>query len=234
MKLNSENRNVFVKNIFDQVFDKYDLMNDIMSLGIHRIWKKQFINWLSPSNNKKLLDMACGSGDIVKLFVNYTKNNCEVDAMDINAKMISLGKKRLKNYKNINWNIGNAEKLKFKDNTFDYYTISFGIRNISNINKALSEAFRVLRPGGRFMCLEFSKIQNNHLDRIYQLYSKNIPKIGKFIVGDSKPYKYLVKSIEEFYNQDQFLELIKENNFYKSEYRNLSGGIVAIHSAWKV
>jgi len=234
MKLNSENRNVFVKNVFDQVFDKYDLMNDIMSLGIHRIWKKQFINWLSPSNNKKLLDMACGSGDIVKLFVNYTKNNCEVDAMDINAKMISLGKKRLKNYKNINWNIGNAEKLKFKDNTFDYYTISFGIRNISNINKALSEAFRVLRPGGRFMCLEFSKIQNNHLDRIYQLYSKNIPKIGKFIVGDSKPYKYLVKSIEEFYNQDQFLELIKENNFYKSEYRNLSGGIVAIHSAWKV
>ena len=234
MKLNSKNKNVFVKNVFDQVFDKYDLMNDIMSLGIHRIWKKQFINWLSPSNNKKLLDMACGSGDIVKLFMNYTKNNCEVDAMDVNAKMISLGKKRLKNYKNINWNIGNAEKLKFKDNTFDYYTISFGIRNILNINKALSEAFRVLRPGGRFMCLEFSKIQNNHLDRIYQLYSKNIPKIGKFIVGDSKPYKYLVKSIEEFYNQDQFLELIKKNNFYKSEYRNLSGGIVAIHSAWKV
>ena len=234
MKLNSENRNVFVKNVFDQVFDKYDLMNDIMSLGIHRIWKKQFINWLSPSNNKKLLDMACGSGDIVKLFVNYTKNNCEVDAMDINAKMISLGKKRLKNYKNINWNIGNAEKLKFKDNTFDYYTISFGIRNISNINKALSEAFRVLKPGGRFMCLEFSKIQNNHLDKIYQLYSKNIPKIGKFIVGSSKPYKYLVNSIEEFYNQDELLELIRKNNFYKVKYRNLCGGIVAIHSAWKV
>ena len=234
MKLNSENRNVFVKNVFDQVFDKYDLMNDIMSLGIHRIWKKQFINWLSPSNNKKLLDMACGSGDIVKLFVNYTKNNCEVDAMDINAKMISLGKKRLKNYKNINWNIGNAEKLKFKDNTFDYYTISFGIRNVSNINKALSEAFRVLRPGGRFMCLEFSKIQNNHLDRIYQLYSKNIPKIGKFIVGNSKPYNYLINSIEDFYNQDELLELIKKSKFYKSEYRNLSGGVVAIHSAWKV
>ena len=234
MKLNSENKNIFVKDIFDQVFDKYDLMNDIMSLGIHRIWKKQFINWLSPSNNKKLLDMACGSGDIVKLFVNYTKNNCEVDAMDINAKMISLGKKKLKNYKNINWNIGNAEKLKFKDNTFDYYTISFGIRNVSNINKALSEAFRVLRPGGRFMCLEFSKIQNSHLDKIYQLYSKNIPKIGKFIVGDSKPYNYLISSIEDFYNQDELLELIKKNKFYKSEYRNLSGGVVAIHSAWKV
>jgi len=148
--------------------------------------------------------------------------------------MISIGKKRLKNYKNINWNIGNAEKLKFKDNTFDYYTISFGIRNVSNINKALSEAFRVLRPGGRFMCLEFSKIQNSHLDKIYQLYSKNIPKIGKFIVGDSKPYNYLISSIEDFYNQDELLELIKKNKFYKSEYRNLSGGVVAIHSAWKV
>jgi demethylmenaquinone methyltransferase/2-methoxy-6-polyprenyl-1,4-benzoquinol methylase len=148
--------------------------------------------------------------------------------------MISVGKKRLKNYKNINWNIGNGEKLKFKDNTFDYYTISFGIRNVSNINKALSEAFRVLRPGGRFMCLEFSKIQNSYLDKIYQLYSKNIPKIGKFIVGDNKPYNYLISSIEDFYNQDELLELIKKNKFYKSEYRNLSGGVVAIHSAWKV
>ena len=174
MKLNNQNKSVFVQNVFNQVFNKYDLMNDIMSLGVHRFWKKQFINWLAPLNNKKLLDMACGSGDIVKLFINYTKNNCQIDAIDANTKMISIGKKRLKNYKNINWNIGNAEKLKFKDNTFDYYTISFGIRNVSNINKALSEAFRVLKPGGRFMCLEFSKIQNSHLDKIYQLYSKNI------------------------------------------------------------
>ena len=234
MKLNNQNKSVFVQNVFNQVFNKYDLMNDIMSLGVHRFWKKQFINWLAPLNNKKLLDMACGSGDIVKLFIKYTKNNCQIDAIDANTKMISIGKKRLKNYKNINWNIGNAEKLKFKDNTFDYYTISFGIRNVSNINKALSEAFRVLKPGGRFMCLEFSKVQNNHLDKIYQLYSKNIPKIGNLIVGNSKPYNYLINSIEDFYNQDELLELIKKNKFYKSEYRNLSGGVVAIHSAWKV
>ena len=234
MKLNNQNKSVFVQNVFNKVFDKYDLMNDIISLGGHRFWKKQFINWLAPSINKKLLDVACGSGDIVKLFIKHTKNNCQIDAVDTNAKMISIGKKRLKYYKNINWNTGNAEKLKFKDNTFDYYTISFGIRNVSDINKALREAFRVLKPGGRFMCLEFSKIQNNHLDKIYQLYSKKIPKIGKFIVGSSEPYKYLVKSIENFYNQEELLGLIKKNNFYKSEYRNLSGGVVAIHSAWKV
>ena len=154
------------------------------------------------------------------------------DLIHISEKRDIILSKEL--YKNINWNIGNAEKLKFKDNTFDYYTISFGIRNVSNINKALSEAFRVLKPGGRFMCLEFSKIQNSHLDKIYQLYSKNIPKIGKFIVGNSKPYNYLINSIEDFYNQDELLELIKKNKFYKSEYRNLSGGVVAIHSAWKV
>jgi len=142
--------------------------------------------------------------------------------------------KNVSDYEDSTYLLNHPEKLKFKDNTFDYYTISFGIRNVSNINKALSEAFRVLRPGGRFMCLEFSKIQNSHLDKIYQLYSKNIPKIGKFIVGDSKPYNYLISSIEDFYNQDELLELIKKNKFYKSEYRNLSGGVVAIHSAWKV
>jgi len=234
MKLNNQKKSVFVQNVFDQVFDKYDFMNDVMSLGIHRLWKKHFIDWLAPLNNKKLLDMACGSGDIVKLFINYTKNNCQIDAIDANTKMISIGKKKLKNYNNIKWNIGNAEKLKFKNNTFDYYTISFGIRNVLNVDRALSEAFRVLKPGGRFMCLEFSKIQNNYLDKIYQLYSKNIPKIGKFIVGNSKPYKYLVNSIENFYNQDELIDLIKKNNFYKPEYRNLSGGVVAIHSAWKV
>ena len=234
MKLNNKNKSVFVQNVFNQVFNKYDLMNDIMSLGVHRFWKKQFINWLAPLNNKKLLDMACGSGDIVKLFINYTKNNCQIDAVDPNTKMISIGKKRLKNYKNINWNIGNAEKLKFKDNTFDYYTISFGIRNVSNLNKALKEAYRVLKPGGRFLCLEFSKVKNEILNKFYKTYSKSIPQIGKFIVGKSEPYEYLINSIEEFHSQEELFKQIKKQNFINVSYRNLSGGIVAIHSAWKV
>ena len=233
MKLNKQNKGHYVQNVFDQVFNKYDLMNDIMSLGTHRIWKKEFINWMAPSNNKKLLDMACGSGDITKLFIDSTKNS-KVEAMDANSKMISIGKKKLYKYKNIRWSVGRAEKLKFKSNIFDFYTISFGLRNVADIDKALKEAFRVLKPGGRFMCLEFSKIQNSYLNKIYQTYSKKIPKIGKLIVGDSKPYKYLIDSIENFYNQEELINLLKINNFYKTEYRNLNGGVVAIHSGWKI
>ena len=234
MKLNDQNKNIFVQKVFDRVFDKYDLMNDIISLGGHRIWKKQLINWLAPSSNKKLLDVACGSGDIIKIFNEYTKNSCKIYAVDQNSKMISIGKKKLKACNNIKWSVGRAEKLKFKDNFFDFYTISFGIRNVSNINLALKEAYRVLKPGGRFMCLEFSKIQNEYLDKIYQIYSKNIPKIGKYIVGSSEPYEYLVNSIKNFYNQEELITLMKKNNFYKSGYRNLSNGIVALHSGWKI
>lgn len=234
MKLNDQNKNIFVQKVFDRVFDKYDLMNDIMSLGSHRIWKKQLINWIAPTSNKKLLDVACGSGDIIKIFNECTKNSCKIYAVDQNSKMISIGKKKLKACNNIKWSVGRAEKLKFKDNFFDFYTISFGIRNVSNINLALKEAYRVLKPGGRFMCLEFSKIQNEYLDKIYQIYSKNIPKIGKYIVGTSKPYEYLVNSIENFYNQEELVALMEKNNFYKPKYRNLSGGIVALHSGWKI
>ncbi len=234
MKLDMRNKKVFVQEVFDQVFDKYDLMNDIMSLGIHRLWKKQLMNWLSPTNNKKLLDMACGTGDLVKLFINHTNNDSQIYAVDQNSQMINIGKKKLRKYKNIRWSVCGAEKLNFKDNFFDYYTISFGIRNVSNINNTLKEAYRVLKPGGRFMCLEFSKIENNHLNKLYKLYSKNIPKIGKIIVGNSAPYKYLLNSIDNFYNQDEFIDLMKKNNFYKTEYRNLSGGIAAIFSGWRI
>ena len=234
MKLNNQNKSLFVQNVFDQVSNKYDLMNDIMSMGAHRIWKNSFIKWLAPSKNRKLLDVACGSGDIVERFIKYTKNKCQIYAIDPNKGMISVGKNKLIEYKNINWKIGKAENLKFKDNIFDYYTISFGIRNVSNINLALKEAYRVLKPGGRFMCLEFSKIQNENLNKIYKLYSKKIPKIGKLIIGKSEPYEYLVNSIENFYHQDELIDLMKQNNFYKTQYRNLSGGIVAIHSGWKI
>ena len=223
-----------MQKVFDQVSNKYDLMNDIMTFGTHRLWKKQLMNWLSPAKNKKLLDMACGTGDLVRLFINLTNNNSQIYAIDQNSQMINIGKKKLGKYKNVRWSVGRAEKLNFKDNFFDYYTISFGIRNVSNINKALKEAYRVLKPGGRFMCLEFSKIENDHLNKLYKLYSKNIPKIGKVVVGDSAPYEYLLNSIDSFFNQDEFTDLMKKNNFYKTEYRNLSGGVVAIFSGWKI
>ena len=134
----------------------------------------------------------------------------------------------------MNWFCNNAEKLPFKDNSFDYYTISFGIRNVDNINNALKEAYRVLKPGGRFLCLEFSKVKNETLNKFYKNYSKSIPKIGKFIVGKSEPYKYLINSIENFYTQEEFFKKIKTHNFENVSYKNLSGGIVAIHSAWKI
>ena len=234
MKTNFIKNTKLVKNVFDTVSDKYDLMNDILSLGSHRLWKRQMISWLSPSKNKILLDVATGTSDIAKLFLQYTKNNGMVYAIDPNSKMIKIAKKKLFKFKNIKWYVGSAERLNFKDNNFDYYTISFGLRNASNVNLALREAYRVLKPGGRFVCLEFSKIRNLNLDSLYNFYSKNIPKIGNIIVGDDQPYEYLVNSIKTFYNQDELLNLMKKNNFYKSEYRNLCGGIVSLHSGWKI
>ena len=152
----------------------------------------------------------------------------------VNKKMLEKGKKRLRIYKNIKWVVAEAEKLPFKNDTFDYYTISFGLRNTKNLDKSLSEANRVLKPGGRYMCLEFSKIQNSNLDFLYKNYSKLIPHIGKVVVGDKDPYEYLTKSIEEFVNQEELIDLMKKNNFKNCSYRNLSGGIVAIHSGWKI
>ena len=147
--------------------------------------------------------------------------------------MITFGKKKLSNYKNIKWILASAENLPVEDNVFDFYSISFGLRNTKNLNKTLSEAYRVLKPGGRFLCLEFSKIQNSNLNFFYKNYSKLIPYIGKIFVGEKQPYNYLIESIEKFINQDQLIELLKKNKFNKCSYRNLSGGIVAIHSGWK-
>ena len=148
--------------------------------------------------------------------------------------MLGEGKKRLKNYKNIKWKLSSAENLNVPSNSFDFYTISFGLRNTKNINKSIKEAYRVLKKGGRFFCLEFSKIQNQNLEILYKNYSKFIPTIGKIIVGESKPYKYLVESIENFVNQEELIEILKNNKFYKPNYKNLSGGIVSIHSGWKI
>jgi len=229
-----QNKKGLVQGVFDQVFDKYDLMNDFMSLGVHRSWKKTLLNMMNPSKNQKLIDVACGTGDIGKLYLDNTDKENFITCVDPNEGMIAKGKEKLKKYNNINWIISSAENLPLKENSFDFYTISFGLRNTKDLDKSLSEAHRVLKPGGRFFCLEFSKIQNENLDFVYKQYSKIIPLIGKFIVGQKEPYEYLIESIEKFLNQDELIDLMKKNKFEKCSYRNLSGGIVSIHSGWKI
>ena len=229
-----QNKKGLVQNVFDQVYDQYDLMNDFMSLGIHRVWKKNLINMMNPSKNQKLLDVACGTGDIAKLFLKNVGKTSQVTCVDPNKGMIKKGKEKLNGFKNLKWIISSAEKLPFADNSFDFYTISFGLRNTIYLNKPLNDAYRVLKPSGRFLCLEFSKIQNFSLNIFYKNYSKIIPSLGKFIVGEKKPYEYLIKSIEDFVNQDELIELMLKNNFTECKYRNLSGGIVSIHSGWKI
>ena len=228
-----QNKKGLVQNVFNQVYDRYDLMNDFMSLGIHRLWKKSLLNMMNPSSNQNLIDVACGTGDIAKLFVKHVNKLSRISCIDPNKGMISKGKEKLSKFKNINWIISPAEKIPLSDNLFDFYTISFGLRNTANIGKALSEAYRVLKPGGRFLCLEFSKIQNTNLETLYKNYSKLIPSIGKFVVGEKQPYEYLIKSIEDFLNQEELIDAMVKNNFKKCTYRNLSGGIVSIHSGWK-
>ena len=234
MKTHHKNSERLVTKVFQDVFDKYDLMNDLMSLGIHRLWKKNFINWLNPQKNTTLVDVASGTGDIAKLYLNKINYKGHVCCVDESKEMLNINREKLKGNINVKWFCSSAEKLPFKNNYFDYYTISFGIRNINNINNALKEAYRVLKPGGRFLCLEFSKVENEILNKLYKTYSKSIPKLGKFIVGKSGPYEYLINSIEKFYSQEKFFQQIKKQNFINVSYRNLSGGIVAIHSAWKV
>ncbi|MDC3249604.1 bifunctional demethylmenaquinone methyltransferase/2-methoxy-6-polyprenyl-1,4-benzoquinol methylase UbiE [Candidatus Pelagibacter sp.] len=229
-----QNKKGLVQGVFNDVYDKYDLMNDFMSLGIHRVWKKKLMCWMNPLKDKKLIDVACGTGDLGKLFLDLTNKDGKIFCVDPNEGMASKGKEKLAAYKNINWIIAPAEKLPIKDNSCDYYTISFGLRNTKDLNKALSEAYRVLKPGGRYLCLEFSKIQNSNLDFIYKNYSKLIPLVGKIIVGQKDPYEYLIKSIEEFINQEELISLMNKNKFINCSYRNLSGGIVAIHSGWKI
>jgi len=229
-----QNKKGLVQNVFDKVYSQYDLMNDFMSLGIHRIWKKNLLNMMNPHDNQNLIDVACGTGDVAKLFLNFVNKSSKITCVDPNKGMLKKGKEKLKDFKNLKWINASAENLPVKDDSFDFYTISFGLRNTKNLNRALKEAYRVLKPGGRYLCLEFSKIQNSSLNFLYKNYSKIIPSIGKIVVGESEPYDYLVKSIEEFVSQEELLDLLKNNNFKKCSYRNLSGGIVSIHSGWKI
>ena len=234
MKSTIQDKAKLVNSVFSEVYNKYDLMNDVMSLGIHRIWKDKFIDWMNPSPSSSLIDVASGTGDIAKKFSLRNKNLSMITCVEPNEDMFKKGKSNLVNFKNIKWTMSRAESLPVEDNMYDFYTISYGIRNVSDINKALKEAYRVLKPGGRFMCLEFSKIDNELLNFLYKNYSKAIPVLGKYIVGDSEPYEYLIDSIEKFYNQDELKRIILESGFNEVQYRNLSGGIVAIHSGWKI
>jgi len=234
MKNTILDKSKLVNSVFSKVYKKYDLMNDIMSFGIHRLWKEKFIEWMNPHSDSKLIDVASGTGDIAKLFSKKNNNSSPITCIEPNAGMIEEGKENLKEFKNIKWIKAPAEKLPLEDNIFDFYTISYGIRNVTDINKTLSEAFRVLKPGGRFMCLEFSKIDNEILNLFYKQYSKTIPIIGKYVAGTSQPYEYLVNSIDKFYNQNQLTKLMSNNGFSNVDYRNLSNGVSAIHSGWKI
>ena len=226
-----------VHGVFSSVASKYDVMNDVMSVGIHRLWKDAMMDWLAPRDGQRLLDVAGGTGDISFRFLNRAPGASAV-VLDMTENMLVEGRKRAEAAKlsdKLDWLAGDAMALPFADNSFDRYTISFGIRNVTRIHDALSEAFRVLRPGGRLMVLEFSQLPNDALQKAYDLYSFNvIPKMGQMIAGDADSYQYLVESIRQFPDQDRFAAMIKTAGFEQVAYRNLSMGIAALHSGWKL
>ena len=228
-KVNIDKKEELVNNIFNSVSSKYDLMNDLSSLGFHRLWKQELINWIAPQSNQSLLDIAGGTGDIAKLFIK--SGGLSADIIDINYNMLING---VSNDDRIRYIVGNCEKLPIKDNVYDRITIAFGLRNITNRQLALDEIHRVLKPGGRFICLEFSKVDNDMVKKFYDLWSfKIIPKLGKFITNNEDAYKYLIESIRMFPDQDKLLSMFIKSNFERVKYKNLSNGIVALHSGWK-
>jgi demethylmenaquinone methyltransferase/2-methoxy-6-polyprenyl-1,4-benzoquinol methylase len=235
----TEDKQRLVDEVFDRVAGRYDLMNDLMSGGFHRIWKSAMVTWLAPPRRGRfsVLDVAGGTGDIAFRILARAEN-AKVTVADINKEMLAVGRKRADRRKlgtRIDFVEGNAEVLPFEAGQFDAYTIAFGIRNVPRIEKALDEAFRVLRPGGRFLCLEFSAVDQAGLDRLYDLYSFNvIPALGHLVAGDADSYRYLVESIRRFPNQGRFAAMIRKAGFAKVEIRNLSGGIAALHSGWKI
>ena len=237
-KASKEEKPKLVNKVFDNVAFRYDLMNDLMSAGLHRLWKDSFIDWLAPRKNTHLLDVAGGTGDIAFRFSKKTKNQAKVTILDRNENMLNEGKRRLNVGQiapDLEWVCGDAMNLPFKNDIFDYYTISFGIRNVLDLKKCLSEALRVLKPGGRIMILEFSKVENETLNKIYDAFSFNVvPRLGKLIANDAESYQYLIESIRKFPSQEKLASLVSEAGFRLVKYRNLTQGVVAMHSGWKV
>ena len=237
-----DEKQALVDKVFHDVADRYDLMNDLMSGGVHRLWKDAMVARLAPPKTGsvpyRVLDMAGGTGDIAERILNASVGYAEVTVSDINADMLRVGAERAKD-----WRFGmqakfveaNAEELPFEDEYFDAYTIAFGIRNVPRIERALSEAFRVLKRGGRFLCLEFSQVDVPVMDRVYKAYSfRAIPRLGEWVTGDADSYRYLVESIERFPPAESFRGMIADAGFSRASFERLTGGVVAIHSGWKL
>jgi demethylmenaquinone methyltransferase/2-methoxy-6-polyprenyl-1,4-benzoquinol methylase len=226
-----------VQGVFSSVASKYDVMNDVMSLGIHRIWKDAMMDWLAPRPGQTLLDVAGGTGDISFRFLKRAGYG-HATVLDLTEPMLIEGRKRAEAEQmqdSLTWVTGDAMALPFADNTFDVYTISFGIRNVTRPQDALNEAYRVLRPGGRLMVLEFSQLPNPAMQKAYDLYSFNvIPRMGQVIASDRDSYQYLVESIRKFPDQETFLGMVRKAGFDNAKYRNLTMGVACLHSGWKI
>ncbi len=239
-QVGSGEKQPLVNDVFHTVARRYDMMNDLMSAGMHRVWKSAFVDWLSPPkrNGWKALDVAGGTGDIAFRILEASDRKADVTVLDINGSMLEVGRDRAAKKgiaEHLSFVEANAEALPFPDKSFDAYTIAFGIRNVPRIDVALSEAFRVLKTGGRFLCLEFSEVEMPMLDRFYDAWSFNaIPAIGKAVTGDGDSYRYLVESIRKFPGQEDFAAMIRKAGFSRVAYRNYSGGIAAAHSGWKL
>lgn len=233
-----EEKQHLVDDVFAKVAGRYDLMNDLMSGGFHRLWKDAAVSWLAPPANGggyRHLDVAGGTGDMAQRVAVITRGAAEIHVLDINEKMLAEGRRRAGGDSTLTFVQGNAEDLPYPDQWFDSYTIAFGLRNVPDISKALAEAYRVLKIGGRFLCLEFSEVSVPLLDKAYELYSFNlIPVIGGAVTGNAAAYKYLVESIRKFPNQQALVERIGKAGFEQVKYRDLSGGIAAIHSGWRI
>ncbi len=225
-----------VKGVFDNVASRYDLMNDLMSMGVHRLWKSTFIDRLGPRADMKLIDVGGGTGDIAFKFLE--RGGGDVSVCDINDEMLDVGRDRAIDrgvLQGIDWINGDAEELPVPDGVFDAYTTAFCIRNVTHIENALSEARRVLKPGGHFLCLEFSHVALPMLEKIYDTYSFSVlPWLGRVVADDEDSYRYLAESIRRFPDQDAFAGMITEAGLEQVSYQNLSGGIATIHSAWRV
>ncbi len=231
-----------VQGVFSSVANRYDIMNDLMSGGVHRIWKAAMIDWLAPRPGMRMLDVAGGTGDIAFRILDRANDKpgdpSHVTILDLTEGMLRAGLERAEGKafdEQLAWVNGDAMALPFEDNSFDAYTIAFGIRNVTRVGDALSEAYRVLRPGGRFLCLEFSAVTVAGMDKIYDAYSFNvIPRLGQMVANDRDSYQYLVESIRQFPEQERFAQMIREAGFGQVKYRNMTGGVAALHSGWKL
>jgi len=234
-----EEKPELIRDIFSSVASRYDVMNDLMSAGVHRLWKDAFVDWLNPQAGDAIIDVAGGTGDIAFRIAERLRAKggaAKITVCDINEAMLAEGQRRPEaKAANVTWLCGDGENLPIEDTSQDAYTVAFGIRNFTHLDRALAEAYRVLKPGGRFLCMEFSRVAAPGLDELYDLYSFAVlPRLGELVAGDGAAYRYLAESIRRFPSQAAFAKLIAAAGFSQVKYRNLSGGIAAMHSGWKV